>query len=122
MGTGGWLASLHGSGGGKIQLYNTTTLQKHDGPEVSGATSIRYLETACGPLLVVSSTVGTQIYSQDASTMYFHMRITDAAAGDERLKYHQGVCLVPLDEANSLIVAGTSSGSLKLVQMQAANV
>jgi len=115
----GWLASLHASGGGKVQLTNGQA--KFDGPEVNQPTSIRYLEPAAGPMLMISSTVGTQIYSQDAQTMYFHLTITAPEDNDERLKYHQGACLVPLDQATSLVVVGTSRGSLKLCEMQSDN-
>eukprot|EP00439_Symbiodinium_sp_Y106_P010906 s6800_g1.t1 len=62
-----------------------------DGPEVTQATSIRFLETTDGPVLVVTSTNGTQIYSEDATALIFYLPVTDAASPDS-LRYHQAAC------------------------------
>jgi len=111
----GWAACVHNSvnaGGGKLLLNHTGGPSK-DGPEVSQAMSVRYIELPTGPVLVVCSTNGTQIYNEDASAMLVFVPITDLATDTDTLKHHQGACSVP---ALGHIVVGTSSGSLIPVQ------
>jgi len=113
--SGGWAAIVHNSvnpGGGKLLLSHLGGASK-DGPEVSQGTSVRYLELNAGPILVVTSTSGTQIYNEDASAMLFYMPINDSTGSP--LKYHQGACLVP---SLQHVVVGTSKGSLVLAQAQ----
>lgn len=119
---GGRLASVHNAvnvGNGKILLYNLASASSSNGPEVAQVTSIRYAHLAYGSVLCVCSTNGTQVYSEDASTMVFYAPLTDVlAAGESELKYHQGVCVVP---GLQHIVVGTSQGSLLVIQALAAD-
>jgi len=111
----GWAACVHNSvnaGGGKL-LLNKSGQPSKDGPEVSQATCIRYLECSIGSVLVVSSTNGTQIYNEDATAMLVYVPIDDAAADADVSKHHQGACWVPGVEH---IVIGTSAGSLVPMQ------
>lgn len=102
-------------GAGRLLLSQLGGLSK-DGPEVSQATSVSYVELSGGPVLVVSSTNGTQIYNEDATAMLFYMPINDSS--NAPLKFHQGACLVP---ALQHIVVGTSKGSLMSVQAVSAD-
>jgi len=111
--SGGWTAIVHNSvnpGAGRLLLSKMGGASK-DGPDVSQATSVSYVELSHGPVLVVSSTNGTQIYNEDGTAMVFYMPINDSTAAP--LKYHQGACLEP---ALQHIVIGTSKGSLMAVQ------
>jgi len=111
--SGGWSALVHNSvnpGGGKLLLSHINGSSK-DGPEVTQATSINYVELSFGPALVVCSTNGTQIYNEDATAMLFYMPINDSTGA--ALKYHQSASLVPTLHH---IVVGTSKGSLLPVQ------
>lgn len=111
----GWLVSVHNSvnqGSGKLLLHNVRGAVKKNGPEVQQTTSIRFIETPFGvTMLVVCSTNGTQIYTEDASQMLFYAQITGQATDDDKLKYHQGACAIPLD-GGIMLVFGTSKGSL----------
>lgn len=102
-------------GSGKLLLANLMQGgASRDGPEVVQATSIRYLETAHGPLLAVSSLSGTQIYNEDATALSFYAPINDPAPDGDTIKQHQAACFVaPLQH----IVIGTSKGSLLAVQV-----
>mmetsp|Transcript_93237 Transcript_93237/g.240969 ORF Transcript_93237/g.240969 Transcript_93237/m.240969 type:complete len:319 (-) Transcript_93237:91-1047(-) len=118
--SGGWLCSVHNSvmpGGGKLVMHKLSAASK-EGPEVTQAMSIRYLELPFGPVLVVSSTKGTKIYNEDATLQLYFAPLTDQGADLDVLKHHQGACLVP---ATQHIVIGTSKGSLSLVQAVAAD-
>lgn len=113
----GWIASVHNSvnaGAGRVLLCNLAAggVSK-DGPETCQAMSIRYLELAgVGPVLVVCSTNGTQVYNEDATNMLFYLPINDSVPDAESLKHHQGCCVVtPFQH----IVVGTSKGSLQLI-------
>jgi WD40 repeat protein len=110
----GWLAGMHNSadaGGGKIFLCAGET--SVNGPEVSQVTSVRYLQLAHATVLCVSSNSGTQIYSEDCSTLLYAIRMSDAALGDV-VKFHRGACVVqPLQH----IAIGTSKGGLSLVDV-----
>lgn len=116
----GWLATVHNSinaGGGKLLLSKLGGDAK-EGPEISQAMSIRYLESLHGPVLSVSSTNGTQIYNEDATALLFFAPINDSAVDSATLKHHQGACIVP---AVQHIVIGTSKGSLMIVHVAAAD-
>lgn len=107
----GWIASVHNSlnaGSGKLLLHALASEQSRDGPEVTQATSIRFLETSSGPLLCVTSTFGTQIYNEDGTALMFFLPMTEPAGGDS-LKFHQAACFVPSLEH---IVVGTWKGTL----------
>jgi len=115
----GWVVAIHNSlnaGNGKLLLHALASGQSKDGPEVTQATSIRFLETTDGPVLVVTSTNGTQIYSEDATALIFYLPVTDAASPDS-LRYHQAACFVPNLQH---IVIGTSKGTLWPVSAVAA--
>jgi len=106
----GWVASIHNSlnqGGGKLLLHALASGQSKDGPEVVQATSIRFLETPDGPVLCVSSTNGTQIYTEDASALIFYLPLSEGGTSD--LNFHQAACFVP---SLNQIVIGTSKGNL----------
>jgi len=116
----GWSACVHNSvvtGRGKIMMYNFGTGRSADGPEANEVTSIRYFDLEGGlSVLCVCSTNGTQIYTEDATTMLLYAPLNSAApAQPGLLKCHQGACSVP---ALRHIVIGTSEGSLVLVQDQ----
>lgn len=116
----GWAATIHNSvipGGGKL-LLNQIGGGSKDGPEISQAMSVRYLEMGHGPVLCVSSTNGTQIYSEDATALLFYVPINDPAPDTDSLKHHQGACVVP---GLQHIVVGTSKGSLITVQSASAD-
>lgn len=115
----GTMASIHNSlnaGQGKLLLHSLATGQSKDGPEVVQATSIRYLETLHGPVLVVTSTNGTQVYTEDASALIFYLPIADQA-GPDTIRYHQAGCFVP--SAQHLVI-GTSKGTVWPVSAVAA--
>lgn len=99
-------------------LMNRLGGASHDGPQIGQAMSVRYLEMAYGPVLVVTSTNGTQIYNEDATSMLFFVPINDTSPDTETLKHHQGACVVP---ALQHIVIGTSKGSLMVVQATSAD-
>lgn len=110
----GWSACIHNSvnsGSGKLLLSKLGGPIK-DGPEVSQGMSIRFIELSLGPVLVVCSTNGTQIYNEDASGLHFYVPISDQVTDGDTLKHHQGACLVP--ELQHIVI-GTSKGSLALV-------
>jgi len=110
----GWVACLHNSvnlGGGKLMLHALTSGLTTNGPEINQATSIRYLELATGVVLCLTSTGGTQLYTEDASALLFHVGVDDVSAPDAT-KCHQASCVVP---AMQHVVVGTSKGSLVLV-------
>jgi len=113
--SGGWLCSVHNTvvsgGGGKLVMHQLGGSSKM-GPEVAQAMSVSYIELAFGPVLVVCSTNGTQMYNEDATALLAHWPIRSAATGGDSLQYHQGACLVP---GRSHIVIGTSKGSLELL-------
>lgn len=119
--SGQWLACAHNSvnaGSGKLMLHDLTSGTSKDGPEVSKATSIRYLQLSHGPVLVVSSAIGTQIFNEDATTLLFFLPLNDAGVETESLKEHKGACLVP--HLNHIII-GTSKGTLAAVHMPSAD-
>ncbi|CAE8626833.1 unnamed protein product, partial [Polarella glacialis] len=108
----GWIASIHNSlnpGGGKLLLHSLTTGECKDGPEVVQATSVRFVETSHGPVLCLTSTNGTQIYTEDATTLIFYLPIADAGGDSQQLKFHQAACFV---QTLQHIVVGTSKGSV----------
>lgn len=105
------------SGGCKLLLNKLGGASK-DGPEISQAMTVRYLELAFGPVLAVTTTNGTQIYNDDATVLLFYVPINDSTPDTESLKHHQGACIVP---ALQHIVIGTSKGSLMVVQAASAN-
>jgi len=110
----GWVACLHNSvnlGGGKLMLHALTSGLTTNGPEINQATSIRYLELATGVALCLTSTTGTQLYTEDASALLFHVGVDDVSVPDAT-KSHQASCVVP---ALQHVVVGTSKGSLLLV-------
>lgn len=107
----GYVASIHNSlnaGQGKLLLHSLASGQSKDGPEVVQATSIRYLETLHGPVLVVTSTNGTQVYTEDASALIFFLPLSDQA-GPDSIRYHQAACFVPMTQH---MVIGTSKVQL----------
>ncbi|CAE7460735.1 Wdr54 [Symbiodinium natans] len=115
----GWVVAIHNSlnaGHGKLLFHALASGQSKDGPEVTQATSIRFLETMDGPVLVVTSTNGTQIYAEDATALIFYLPVTDAASPDS-LRYHQAACFVPTLQH---IVVGTSKGTIWPVSAVAA--
>jgi len=93
-------------------LCNCGAPQTKDGPEVNQATSIRYLDLPSGPVLCVSSLNGTQIFSEDASTLLFFAPLDSSAVDASKVKFHQGACHVPNQQH---IVIGTSKGTLLAV-------
>ncbi|CAL1135714.1 unnamed protein product [Cladocopium goreaui] len=115
----GYVASIHNSlnaGQGKLLLHALASGQSKDGPEVVQATSIRYLETLHGPVLVVTSTNGTQVYTEDASALIFFLPLSDQA-GPDSIRYHQAACFVPTTQH---MVIGTSKGTIWPVSAVAA--
>jgi len=111
----GWVACLHNSvnqGGGKLMLHALTSGLTTNGPEINQATSIRYLELATGVVLCLTSTNGTQLYTEDASALLFHIGVDDVVSAGDIMKCHQASCVVP---SLQHIVVGTSKGSLMLV-------
>lgn len=114
----GWLASVHNSvniGNGRVLLFHLPSGTPRDGPEVTQATSIRYVMVSHGPVLCVSSTNGTQIYNEDATMLLYFAPIAGGGESD-KLKYHQGACVVPESDH---IIMGTSAGGLAVAQAQA---
>lgn len=102
--------------GGKLLLHSLTSGANKDGPEPEGSsqiTSVRYLDLAIGTVLCVSSTNGTSIYNEDASSLIFFVPVDASAAGADTHQHHQGACLVPMLQH---IVIGTSKGTLVVVQ------
>jgi len=97
-------------------LHSLPSSQSKEGPEASQVTSVRYLELAHGCVLCVSSTNGTQIYNEDATTLLFFAPISDPTGSPGIQKCHQAACVVaPFQH----IIIGTSEGSLILVQAAA---
>jgi len=80
---------------------------------VSRVTSIRYLTFEFGTILCVHTVTGTQVYSEDGTTMLFFSDLVDNSSDAGMLKYHNSSCVVPSVQH---IVIGTSKGSLALVQ------
>lgn len=110
------LACVHNSvnvGAGKLMLHSLAASSSRDGPEVVQVMSIRYLPLAFGPVLVVSSTNGTQIYSEDCTTLLTYIAINDPSTDPEVLKHHKGACVVA---AVQHIVIGTGKGDLASIQ------
>mmetsp|Transcript_11447 Transcript_11447/g.22081 ORF Transcript_11447/g.22081 Transcript_11447/m.22081 type:complete len:314 (-) Transcript_11447:109-1050(-) len=110
----GWVACLHNSvnlGGGKLMLHALTSGLTTNGPEINQATSLRYLELASGVVLCLTSTSGTQLYTEDASALLFHAGVHDVSTSDT-MKCHQASCVVPSFQQ---IVVGTSKGALLLI-------
>eukprot|EP00933_Yihiella_yeosuensis_P000967 TRINITY_DN10152_c3_g2_i1.p1 TRINITY_DN10152_c3_g2~~TRINITY_DN10152_c3_g2_i1.p1 ORF type:complete len:310 (-),score=38.96 TRINITY_DN10152_c3_g2_i1:101-1030(-) len=113
--TSGTAVSVHNSlnpGSGKLLLHSLSTGQSQDGPEVVQVQSIRYVETATGPLLCVALSNGTQFYSEDAGTLLHFLPLAEGES--EGVSYHQGACFVP---TTSHIVIGTSKGTLAAVHV-----
>jgi len=118
----GWLACVHNSvnaGSGKLMMHSAVAGQTKDGPEANQVTSIRYLELANGTVLCVSSTNGSQIFNEDASTLLFFAPISnDPLDTPEVQKCHQAACVI---QGLQHIAIGTSKGSLVLVHAAAAD-
>lgn len=115
----GWLATVHNSvnaGSGKLMLHHMLTSTSKDGPEVTQVTSLRFLDLACGTVLCVGHTNGTNIYSEDAMTMLFHVALMDPSPETDVLKHHQGACVVAPAQH---IVIGMSKGSITAVHATA---
>jgi hypothetical protein len=115
----GWLATAHNSvnaGCAKLMLHHMGTAASKDGPEAQQVTSIRFLDLACGPVLCISSTSGTQIYNEDATTMLYFVALNDPTPDNDVLKHHQGACCV---SPHQHIILGTSKGSLNAVHATA---
>jgi len=111
----GWLACVHNSvnvGSGKLMLHHMGSCLSKDGPEVTQVTSVRFLDLAFGTVLCVSNTNGTNIYSEDATTMLFHAALNDPSPETDVLKHHQGACVVGPAQH---IVIGMSKGSITAV-------
>lgn len=117
--SGGWVASVHNSisTGGKLMLYHPGSGSK-DGPDGSQITSIRYLQMATNAVLCVSSTNGTQIYNEDATTMLFFAPVGEATEAD-MVKHHKGACVIPQTQQ---IFIGTYKGSLVGCQAAGDNI
>jgi len=97
-------------------LHHMATVQSKEGPEVTQVMSIRFLDLACGTVLCVANTNGTNIYSEDATTMLFHVALMDASPETDVLKHHQGACVVgPCQH----IIIGMSKGSVTAVHAMA---
>jgi len=120
----GWLATVHNSvnaGNGKLMLHHMGSSTSKDGPEVPQVTSLRFLNimsadgAICGTVLVVAHTNGTNIYSEDATTMLFHAPM-HAVPEEGVLSYHQGACVVGPTQH---IIIGMSKGSITAVQYSA---
>lgn len=125
-GPGGWAASAHvgqHSTGGKVDekvllCHLGAPPAPADGPGCPQVTSLRYIDCAQGTLLVLSSTNGTQIYTEDAARMVFFAPIDASwAACANTVHHHKGVCFVP---TLSHVVIGTSQGSLLIAQEDSA--
>lgn len=116
----GWACSVHNSvsSGGKLLLHGIPSNASRDGPDANLVTSIRYLTLAFGPVLCVTSTSGSQIYSEDVTTLLFFSSVKEAGSGPDVQKHHQGSCVV---ESQQHVAIGTSSGGLVVVQAAAAN-
>lgn len=115
----GWLASLHNSvnvGQGRVVLFHLLSGMARDGPEVTQATSIRYLTVSHGSILCVSSTNGTQIYNEDATMQLYFAPVGPTASSLDRLKFHQGACVVPEQD---IVIMGTSAGGLAVAHAAA---
>lgn len=111
----GWLAAVHNSvnvGSGKIMLHHMASCQSKDGPEVTQVTSLRFLDLICGTVLCVTNSNGTNIYSEDGSTMLFHVALVDPSPETEVLKHHQGSCHVGPSQH---IIIGLWKGSITAV-------
>merc|ERR1719237_11504 len=78
----GVLVSVHNSsdnvGGGKLLVHSMVSSGSNDGPTVAQVTSLSYVALAAGSVLCVSSTNGTQIYNEDATTMLFFAPINSS--------------------------------------------
>jgi len=114
----GWLATVHNSvnvGSGKLMLHHVGSAMSKDGPELTQVTSVNYLDLACGTVLCVASTNGTNIYSEDAVTMLYHVALLDPSPETDVLKHHQSACVVgPVQH----IIIGMSKGSITAVHAQ----
>jgi WD40 repeat protein len=119
LSTNGWLAAAHNSvnaGHGKIMLHHMPSSTTRDGPEVNQATSVRFLDLGFGVVLCVSTPNGTNLYSEDGTTMLFHVTLVDPSQDAEVLKHHQGVCFVA---PSNHIVLGLWKGSITTVHVTA---
>merc|ERR1719491_2100298 len=94
-------------------MHSLTSASTRDGPEVMQVMSFRYLPMNFGPVLCVCSTNGTQIYSEDCSTLLFYAAVNDPSPEPDVLKHHKGACVV---SAVQHIVIGTGKGGLCSVQ------
>eukprot|EP00928_Gymnodinium_smaydae_P063638 TRINITY_DN47158_c0_g1_i1.p1 TRINITY_DN47158_c0_g1~~TRINITY_DN47158_c0_g1_i1.p1 ORF type:complete len:308 (-),score=57.40 TRINITY_DN47158_c0_g1_i1:61-984(-) len=111
----GMIAALHSSAnlsGSKV-VMNVGGASK-DGPEVVQGTSVRYLNTAQGPVLCVCSNMGTRLFNEDASTLLFHVPVSGPDQVDV-VKHHRGSCFVP---SLNHIVVGTHSGGLLAINVE----
>lgn len=117
----GWLACVHNSvsTGGRLLLHALATGVSKEGPEVSQVSSMQYLELPFGPVLVVCSTAGTQIYTEDASALIFFTPVTEAANTTGNIRSHKGASYVPTLQH---VVVGTSRGSLLPIQLSSGSL
>lgn len=104
------------AGSGKLMLHHLGSATSKEGPEVAQVTSVRYLMVGSASVLCVTSTHGTNIYSEDGATMLFHCALSDPTPEPDVLKHHQGVCSVAPAQH---IVIGTSKGSVVAVHAAA---
>lgn len=111
----GWFSIVHNSvnsGGSKIIMHANGGSK--DGPETTQGMSIRYLHLgAQGCVLCVSSTNGTQMYTEDATTLLHYARSMDST------EHHKGSCVV---QPFQHIVIGTSVGGLVSVDASQAGI
>lgn len=115
----GWLACVHNSvnvGSGKLMLHHMTSCMSKDGPEVTQVTSVRFLDLACGTVLCVANTNGTNIYSEDGTTMLYHVGLTNPTPETDVVKHHQGACV---NGPAQHIVIGTSKGWIQAIHAMA---
>lgn len=118
----GFLACVHNSvnvGACKLMFHVAANGSSRDGPEVSQATSIRFLDLSYGTVLCVGSTNGTQIYTEDGTNMLYFMPINDNTDATYVVKHHRGACIDPVMQS---IVCGTSTGGLAAVQSPSVGV
>lgn len=116
----GWAASAHlgqQSATGKVMLCNLSSPTggplASDGPACSQVTMLRHVTCAQGSMLVVTSTNGTQIFTEDATHLVFFAPLDGSVACADSVGYHQGACFA---STVSHVVVGSSQGSLLVVQ------
>lgn len=115
----GWLATVHNSvnvGSGKLMLHHMGSCMSKDGPEVTQVTSVKFLDLACGTVLAVGTTNGTNIYSEDGTAMLYHHALANPAPESDIVKHHQGACV---NAPAQHIVVGTSKGWITALQVPA---